>query len=219
MDNYPANSHKDRDRDDEQVPPKSRGGDKPKVTRVTQGEVIRRKEPLGKKFKNLFVGGDAKGAAAFVVTDVLLPAAKDMIADAGGQWIERVLFGESRSRLRRPGGAGGHIPYNRYSPSSNRAPWQRDREDRRDLSRRARVSHDFDEIVIPDRGEAEAVIDQLFEILSNYEVVSVSDLYDMVGITKQFTDDKWGWTDLRGAAPVRTRSGYLLDLPRPEPLD
>jgi len=221
MENFPANSHKDRDRDEEQPHPKSRGGDpeKPKVKRITQGDVIRRKEPLGKKFKNMFIGGDARSVWSYIFGDVLIPAAKDMIADAGSQGLERMIFGETRSRMRRPGTSGSHVPYNRYSSSSSRPPWRPDREPSREISRRARVSHDFDEIVLPDRGEAEAVIDQLFEILSAYEMVSVSDLYEMVGITGQYTDEKWGWTDLRGAGVTRTRAGYLLDLPKPEPLN
>ena len=47
----------------------------------------------------------------------------------------------------------------------------------------------------------------------------MADLYDMVNITGDYTDTKWGWYDLRGAGVERIRSGYLLDLPRPVPLD
>jgi hypothetical protein len=69
------------------------------------------------------------------------------------------------------------------------------------------------------RVEAEEVIDRLFDVVSRYETATVADLYEMVGVTGNYTDDKWGWTDLRGASVQRVRNGYLLDLPRPEPLD
>ena len=49
-------------------------------------------------------------------------------------------------------------------------------------------------------------------------MVSVMDLYDLVGITGQYTDNKYGWTNLRNAEPVRTRDGYMLKLPRAIPL-
>jgi len=67
--------------------------------------------------------------------------------------------------------------------------------------------------------EAEEVIDRMFDLVSRYEVVTVADLYELVGVSGEYTDAKWGWTDLRGAAAMRIRDGYLLDLPRPIYLD
>lgn len=84
------------------------------------------------------------------------------------------------------------------------------------MSRKARANHDFYEIIIPTRPEAEAVLEGLFALLDEYEVASVADLYEMVGESSQFTDRNWGWTDLRGSDIRRVREGYLLDLPRPE---
>ena len=70
------------------------------------------------------------------------------------------------------------------------------------------------------RAEADSVIESLFEMISKYESATVADLYELVGIDRKFTDDKWGWSDIRGANAVRVRGGgYLLNLPRPVPLD
>lgn len=205
MDNYPPNSDKSKLGEYE---------DK-KVERITSSDPIRRKKSLGKSFKNTFFGGDAKTALQYVVFAVLIPSAKEMLAEAGSQGIERLIFGESRARTpaSRPSGPLGVVSYNRYSmgkkPSEpvNRA-----------ISRRARVTHDFDEIVLTSRQEAEEVIDRLYDIVGQYGSVSVSDLYDMVGIESTHTDMKWGWEELRGAGVGRVRNGYLLDLPDPEPL-
>jgi hypothetical protein len=80
--------------------------------------------------------------------------------------------------------------------------------------------HDFNEIVLESRGEAEQVIDQLIEIISQYQAASVADLYALVGVTSAYTDGKYGWTDLRGAGVSHVRGGlYLLNLPKPIPLD
>lgn len=87
------------------------------------------------------------------------------------------------------------------------------------MSRQARSRHDFDEVVLTSRTEAEEVIDRLFEVVSRYGTATVADLYELVGITGTHTDNKWGWTDLRGAGVSRVRGGYLLDLPEPQPLD
>lgn len=209
---------------DEEFPSNSRSRkpakDEPKkVEKVVTGSVARRKKPLGKRMAETFVGGDTRGVWGYVFYDVLLPAAKDMLADATSQGVERLLFGEARSRSRRggrPGGPYGHVSYNRVgSHPAGRAG----RPDERSVSRRARANHDFDEIILDTRAEANEVIERLFDLVSEYEQATVADLYEMVGIDSSYTDDKWGWTDMRGAGVTRIRSGYLLDLPKTEPLD
>lgn len=194
------------------------GKDEKKVEKIVTGEVTRRKKPLGKRIAETFVAGEAKGVGSYIIFDVLIPAFKDVFADVVSQGIEKMLFGEARSTSRRTGmrpGGGTHVSYNRYSTPS----YQNRREERPQQSRRSRASHDFDEIVLATRFEAEEVIDRLFDLVSRYEQATVNDLYDLVGISGDFTDEKWGWTDLRGAGVTRINNGYLLDLPKPEPLD
>lgn len=188
-----------------------------KIEQVTVNEVQRRKKPLGKRFTETFVQGEAKGAASYVLYDVLIPAAKDAVADAFSQGIERMLFGEVRSRSRRGASAGPttYTSYGRYSSG----PANVRREEPRNISKKARGAHDFDEIILATRPEAEEVIDRLNELLSRYGSASVGDMYELVGITSNYTDEKWGWTDLRGSEIIRVRDGYLLDLPRPDSLD
>lgn len=213
---FPANTHAARAKGtraprDEKVVPK-----------VVTGSVTRRKKPFGKRLAEVFVADDAQSVGSYIVFDVLIPAAKDVIADVVSQAIERTLFGGARSTSRRtgfrPGGSAGHVSYNRYSSS---APWNREKRDERpSISRRARGSHDFDEIILATRGEAEEVIDRLFDLIARYEQATVSDLYELVGLSGNFTDERWGWTDIRGAGVTRIGSdGYLLDLPKPEPLE
>lgn len=195
--------------------------DKDPVLKVVEGRVVRRKKPLGKRFSEIFFGGDTKGVVEYIVNDVLIPAAKDTITDAVSQGIERMIFGESRSGGRRPssrqgafGGGSSSINYSRYATSG-----RRDETTRPPMSRRARGSHDFDEIILASRAEADDVIEQLFDVLEKYDQVSVKDLYELVGENYHHTDEKWGWTNLRGAGVTRTGGGYLLNLPKTEPLD
>ena len=199
---YPSNSNKQRSTEPRE-----------KVQRVTRSEVIQRKKPLGKRFKETFLGGDARGVGSYVVLDVLLPALKDMVADAGSQGLERMLYGEVRSTSRRggykSGGLIGHTPYNRaYRPDPREAV----------SSRRARATHDFGEFIIETRVEAEHVLNGLLALIEKYDQATVADLYDLLGVTWAYTDSKWGWTDLRGADFRRVREGYLLELPPTESL-
>lgn len=212
MENYPTNRRSAQSAEPTPETPK-------KVEKIVSGAVTRRKKPLGKRFVETFVGGDTHSVGQYIMFEVLLPAIKDTIADVVSQGIERTLFGEARSSSRRtgyrPGGSSSsYTNYSRYaSPSTARRE-----EPQRGMSPRAKAHHDFDEIILPTRAEADQVIERLFDLVSQYECATVSDLYELVGISSSFTDNKWGWTDLRGVGATRVRDGYLLDLPRPDPL-
>ena len=185
------------------------------IQQVVANGATRRKKSLRKQFKDTFVAGDARTAVKYAMFEVLLPAARDMVVEAMHQGMEKLIFGDSRRRGAIPPQSGptGHISYNRYSGSSRLGSAQRA------MSRVARSRHDFDEIVLDNRTEAEEVIDRLFNLVSQYESATVADLYELVGLSATHTDHKWGWTDLMGAGVSRIRGGYLLDLPEPEPLD
>lgn len=216
MDDFPANSHRAREREQVVAPEPKR------VEKIVEGEVKRRKKSLGKRIVETFLGGDARSVAAYLMMDVLVPSAKDTIADMFSQGIERMLFGESRSRSRRPSGysgSSGYVSYNRYSASSS-PPAPRREEPRNQMSRRGRSQHEFDDIVLATRVEAEEVLDRLFDLISRYQTASVADFYEMVGESKNQIDERWGWTDLRSASIVKLRGeGYLINLPKPELLD
>lgn len=184
------------------------------ISPVVSSGAVRRKKSLRRQFKETFVSGDARTAIQYVVLDVLLPAAKDMVVEAGSQGIEKLIFGESRRRGASSPQAGptGYVSYNRMSSG-------RSSGSQRAISRQGRARHNFDEIVLDQRAEAEEVIDRLFDLVSRYESASVADLYELVGLPATHTDNKWGWTELQGAGVSRIRGGYLLDLPEPEPFE
>jgi|SRR5580765_1568104 hypothetical protein len=185
------------------------------ISPVVSSGAVRRKKSLRKQFKETFVAGDARTAIRYVLFDVLLPAAKDMVVDAGSQGIEKLIFGDSRRRgsTRPYTGPLGHIDYRRYSSGSRLSGPERA------ISRQSRAQHNFDEIVLDERAEAEEVIDKLFDLVSQYGGATVADLYELAGLSSTHIDHKWGWTDLTGAGVTRVRGGYLLDLPEPESLD
>lgn len=216
MEDYPSNS---------QRKPPNEGAPKPqekRVERVTEGEVQRRKKPLGRRFAETFMGGDARSVGGYVMFDVLIPALRDTVVDTFTTGIERMFYGDrtpsSTRRGYRSSGPGGYVAYNRYAPTRPYRPGE-PRDEPRNISRRARASHDFDEIILSSRVEANEVLERLFDLIDRYEAATVEDLYEMVGINSDYTDKKWGWTEIRGANVSRTRSGYLLNLPKPVPLD
>lgn len=182
--------------------------EKKAVEQIVKGQVIRQKKTLGQKFSEAFLGDDTRSVGDYILHDVLIPAMKSTLSDMVGGGIEMLLFGERRSRgssIYRDRDKS-YVPYNKIS---------RTRDDREPI-RVSRSKIDLDDIIIESRGEAEDVLDNLVELIQTYNVVSVADYYDMVGIESNFTDNKYGWTNLREATVDRVRRGYCIKLPRPK---
>ena len=79
--------------------------------------------------------------------------------------------------------------------------------------------YDYDNIILSSRGEAEDVLMKMDELMDTYGLVRVADLYDLVGITGNYTDNKYGWTNIRNAEIVRVRDGYMIKMPRAVAID
>ena len=171
MDQFPSNSKR---------PERSRDEPK-KVERVVQGEVVRRKTPLGRRLTQNIIGGDAQSVWGYMFGEVLIPAARDMVSDALTGGIERAIFGEGSNRTRGSHrGRPARTDYNNMA-SRSRLVNQRD-EPRREMSRRSRVTHNFDEIVLEQRVEAEEVLDRMDAWLDKYNFVSVAEFYELCGV-------------------------------------
>lgn len=217
MEDYPANNAASRVSKPEVSEVKQ--VEEKKIEAIVTGGVSRRKKPLSKRFVETFFGDSLKNAAKHVVETVLLPAMRDAVADAFSQGVDRIIYGD-KSGNRRIGSRTGssantQVSYNRYHPASQQAIRRED--PRKPLARRG--SHEFDQIILATRAEAELVIGRMFDLIGKYETASIADLYSLLDITPNYTDERWGWKDLRGAGVTRINGGYLLDLPQPEPLD
>lgn len=206
MSSISGNSHKDRD-----VVAETTATREP-VEKMVEGKVISRKQPVWKRFTRTMVADDVGNVGEYILTEVVVPATKNLIVDMIGQSVERMLFGTSRGRIRRsPLGASLRDSVN-YSRYSEREPI------RRPMSREARARHDFNEIVLENRSEAVEVVEALIDRIARYGAVTVADLYDFVGTTGSFADQRWGWSDLTTADVRQVPGGFLLDLPAPEPI-
>lgn len=215
MQDFPANSKKAKDRPEAPTPE-----DRPKIEPITSAETRRRKRGVGKQFKQTFINGNARSAVEYVVTDVVVPAVRDTMFEAFQSGLERLIYGES-ARPRRGGTTSGYPAPGKFNYANiSTAKPSAHQPQQRMISRRSRSQHDFGEIVIATRREANEVIESMFEYLSRYGSVTVANLYALTDIQGSHVDTKWGWTSLQGSKAVPTRQGgYVLDLPEPEPLD
>ena len=189
--NYQSNSHKSKRNSVE---------DKKKVNKIVKGKVKTKKK---NGILSSFINDDLQDIKKYIVEDVLIPTIKKTITDVVKNSIDMFFYGEV-SRPNRSNSS--RISYSSY--------YDRDRE-----PRRRRNDLLIDDIVLESRAEAEEVLDRLDEMIEEFGMASVLNLYDLIGVTAPFTADKYGWTDIRNATAVRVRDGYLLKLPRVMPLD
>lgn len=211
--NYPSNSIKSKENPGEK---ESVGPPVKKVEKVITGTAVRRKKSLGGKLMDSFVGeSGVEGMIDILVTDILVAAFKAMVSDAVSQassafssGIDQFLYGEER---RSRAGRSGYVSYNKVRP--RQAP------EYRQMSRAGKSRHAFDEMILPTRGEAEDVRNRLLDLIDEFGMATVADFYEFCGMAANFTDDKWGWTDLRTAVIRHVRGGFLISIPRPQPLD
>lgn len=178
-----------------------------KVEKVVTGKVITKKKSGLRKFADEFISEDAKNVKTYVLGEVLIPAIKKAVLDIVTDGINMILYGDA--------GRGGKrytadkVSYRSYSDYS------RPRDTRSTTSAR----YSYDDIILSTRGEAEDVLARMDELMDMYGLVRVADLYDLVGITGEYTDNRYGWTSIRTAEIVRVREGYAIKMPRAIPID
>jgi hypothetical protein len=207
MEEFPGNSQLNKPK------AKSKGKDTKTVQKIVKGDVIQRKKSLGRRFRELFMGSDIKGASSYIVSDVLYPALRNMVVDATTKGVERVVYGDSRPRNRPNHGSRQRTPYNRPVNRGMRhehmMPDQPPRQAVRPMS---------DDIIISTLEDAQMVLDGLCDLIEDYSAASMADFKELVGMPSAFVDHSWGWTNLSNATVSQVRDGYLLDLPNPEPI-
>lgn len=202
MEDYKPNSHKSREEQQESMPEK-------KVEKVITGSVKSKKKNEIRKFADVFVSEDVNNVKSYIVFEVLVPAIKKAISDIVTNGIDMILYGEAGHTKKNS--AASKVSYRSYYDKAN---------DRRDYSpSRSRTGYDFNDIILDNRGEAEDVLSRMDELISTYGLVSVADFYDLVGVTCNYTDNKYGWTDIRSASIIRVRDGYMIKLPKALPLN
>lgn len=205
MAEYKPNSRKSKMEAEESQKPK-------KVEKVVTGKVVTKQKTVMSKVATS-MAEDFKNVKSYVVADVLIPAFKKAVSDIVANGIDMLLYhgeGGRRSDSRR--GASNYVSYNRYS--------DRGRRDDNYRSNNSTLSgYDYDDIILETRAEAEEVLRCMDEIMDEYEQVTVADLYDLVGKSGNYTDNKYGWRNIRNAEPIRVRDGYLLKMPKAIPVD
>ena len=172
MEDYRANSHKAK--------AEAKEAAEKKVDKVVTGNVKRKKKSEVSKFKDVFISEDVSNVKSYIFLDVLVPAIKKAVSDIVKDGVDMMLYGDKRSGSR---GSSSYVSYRSYSDNTSR-----------NSRRSVRASYDFDDVVFDTRGEADEVLSSMDELMDRYGVVSVADMYDLCGMTCNYTDKKYQTT-------------------------
>jgi hypothetical protein len=199
--NMPPNSHNAREQASQEAP---------KVSKVKV------KTPWYRKASNALFAEDSTSVKSFIVRDIIIPTIKDTIYSIIVDGLAMAMYSNTKANPRRrvSGGEGRpKVAYGSYfsggeQPSSKRsAAIESGRMDYRDF-------------VFSSSKDAHEALDDLCERMKFYDgVVSVADYYDIVERTPPKQAFYWGWLDLSEAAVLPSRGDWIIELPRPVPLD
>ena len=191
MPDYPSNSNKRK----EELAAKK----KKKIEKVISGPVQVQKKSELRKFVDIFISDDIHNVKSYIFDDVLVPAIKKAIDDIVSNGIHMLLYnGDRRS------GSKSTISKFNYSSISSSNKSTSLRVDR------AQRGFEYEDVLFTTRGDAEAVLSAMDDIVDTYDVVSVLDMYDLAGYTTtNYAAQRYGWDDIHTARVVRVSDGYV----------
>lgn len=184
----------------------------PHISNPVTTNVVVKKESEAKRFGKSFFSEDAKTVGSHVRDDVVIPSAKKLLSDVVKSAIDWLLYGSKGSR--NVTGVG-NISYGSYytrnglvnanpipaSPSPMIQPQKP-------------TLYSVNDVIIYDRGDAEAVLLNMQKAIQDYGMVSVADFYQLVNQKFEPNDNNWGWFDLKTAEIMRVDNGFSIRFPK-----
>ena len=174
-----------------------------------------------KKVKDAFIKSDGKTIKNYAFFDVLIPSVKRILYDLVTKTFGMALFNDKSVPGNNPLGSSGYA--NQYQQVIYRAgdvsyrPYN-SAPPQRTSSNYSPAGFDYGTFVFQQRGDIEAVLNQLTDIIEKYGVATVGDLYDSFGQTAPYTAENYGWKTMNGCEPVICSGGWRLKMTSPSPV-
>lgn len=177
-----------------------------------------------------FISPDADRALDIAWEEVIKPKCQDILLDTLHSIVDTIFDGRGRGRTNYRGGY-------KESRSYDRASY-RDRGRDRDYSRRSTRRRRRDDPVYDEeyselkftksKAHADYVLDHMAEAIDRRGYYTINDMFnsyedvtdtDVTNGVRNREDDEWGWYSTRGSRIRTVRDGWILELPKPEPID
>lgn len=199
---YKPNSHKYRE-NQEEVP-----NEKREVKKVVSKPVQTKKNEI-RRLADIFISEDVSNVKSYIWMDVLVPTIKKAIVDIVTDGVNMIFFGGTGNK-------------NKINSNTSKISYRNfyDQKDTPIYSQASSTAKfNYDDIIFETRGEAEAVREEMDNVIERYGFVTIADMYDMVELTPPFTSNKYGWSNISSSRVIKTRYGYVIDLPKAKPIE
>lgn len=182
-----------------------------KIEKKKTQAIVNAKTKKKSKFNNIIRREDVDNIKHYAISDILIPSCIKIIDEIITTSKNIILYRDGKTSDRRTNVH--RVSYNKMSPRDDISSYSRR------INRRENVGFYADDIILESKSEVEDVIDALGDLIDSYKVASIADLYDIVNITSDHTDNNYGWTSIHGFDIVRDRDGWLLRSPKAKPIE
>ena len=180
------------------------------VGSVVTGSTSTKKQNGLSKFANSIITESFENVGSWLFSEVVIPNIKKAISDLVTNGVDMLLYGKA-SGPRSSSSSISKVSYGSYYSKP-------EREVVRAGSDGSSVT--YDDIIFSSRGDAEAVITAMEDVIGKYGSVSVADFFELSDVpAPNYTLNKYVWTSVRNAQVLRCRDGYIIKMPRAKAID
>jgi len=185
-----------------------------KVAKIVKGKTGTKKKSELSKIASSMISHEITSIKEYAIYEVVIPVVKDTITQLIEGSINMLFYGDPKTH-RRNG--------SRSNTNASRVSYRDfydNKSDRRRDDSRATTRYSYDDISFERKEDAVEVLERMDEIVEQYGVVRVADLFEMAGQTGNgHTDQNYGWTSTKTASVERDRYGeYFIKIGRPAPI-
>ena len=199
MEEYKSNSFKSKEKKEENQ-------QRPVIEKVVQGKVRKQKKTgVVNKLADVFLAEDISDLKQKLIWDVVVPKVKDFLYNTITNGADQIFYG-GNGKKRQNNYRSSYQGYYQAGANNSGATKQ---SSSRDI-------YNFDNLLFDARGDADAVLENMQNIIDQFGTVSVADLYDLSDVLiDNTTASNYGWKNISTARVVRIPEGYILSLPKP----
>lgn len=209
MEQYPSNTLKERNK-------QAQKKEKPDLKCVVSGK----SKPVPKSlWSKVFVGikpASGQTMKSFIFDEIVTPLIQRAVVEGVTGAINYLVKGDAYADRKNNSSFGkSYINYNGISSGKSNANGSQY------VYSGKNSGMEIENVWFESRVDAQRVLDEMQNVIANYDILTVNGFYDIIGRTNIIdpSNEKFGWSDLRNAYITASRGGWVIHLPHPMPID
>ena len=209
MEQYPSNTLKERNKQTQKK-------EKPDLKCVVSGKSKPVPQSLWSK---VFVGikpASGQTMKSFIFDEIVTPLIQRAVVEGVTGAINYLVKGDAYADRKGINSLGkSYINYNGISSGKSNANGSQY------VYSGKNSGMEIENVWFESRVDAQRVLDEMQNVIANYDILTVNGFYDIIGRTNIIdpSNEKFGWSDLRNAYITASRGGWVIHLPHPMPID